>query len=149
MTDKNRTVYVTARQAELNALHIQISMRLTLGDLAQVQHDLSGMNGIAHPMRDMIGKLVNALRAVHTTVAFPEPLDKEGPSCIAAFDTDDLNNLQVLMKFTFVLEQWRALFEQLTGVRRSASLNQLFQALTVAVGKLKQDFTAQLVVPTK
>lgn len=145
MSSKKTTVYVNARQAELNALNIQISLRLTLSNWDLVHTALMGKGGVANPMRDMIGKLLTTLRATRSTVAFPARRDLEGPSASAEFDTDDLNALQVLMKFTFTLAEWKELLDQFIAMHRAGPVDQLYQALNLAVGKLSRDFTAQLV----
>lgn len=145
MSNKSNTVYVKARQAELDALHIEIGLRLKLCEWAQVLDGLVGCNGIANPLRDMINKVLSSMQAVHSTIAFPPSKENEGPSCLAAFDTDDLDQLHVLMRFTFNYEGWIRLLDQLKGVSRSDALDRMYQAMSLAVGKLRKDFTVELV----
>lgn len=145
MNKQSTTVYVTARQAELDALNIEIALRLKLSDWDQVHHALSGVSGVAIPMREMIGGLRTNLRASHRTAAHTANKDTERPSASAEFDTDDLDDLQVLMRFTFRLDQWIRLLDQLRPIHRADATDRLYQSLGLAVCRLKRDFTVQLV----
>lgn len=145
MSNKSNTVFVKARQAELDALNIQISLRMPLCEWSQVHKGLVGCSGVANPLRDMINKVLSGLRREHRAIAFPTANDGTGPSARAEFDTDDIDQLQVLMHFTFTYDQWRRLLDQLQGVSRSDALDRMYQALSLAVGKLQKDFRVELV----
>lgn len=147
MTDKNNTLYVTAEQEQLDALRITLGMRMKLSEWDLVQDALSGtgVSGIAVPMREMIARLTLALRTSHDTVPNPPHEGEDTPHVSAAFDSDDLNELHVLMKFTYMLRQWRGLKEQLTGIHRNDPTDRMYDALVRAMAKLNAQYTVELV----
>lgn len=147
MTDKTNTLYVTAEQEQLDALRITLGMRMKLSEWDKVSHGLSGagVSGIAIPMREMIARLALALRTSHNTVPNPPHVGEDTPQVSAEFDSDDLNELRVLMKFTYTLEQWKSLKEQLRAISRNDPTERMYCALILAIDKLRAKYTVDLV----
>jgi len=147
MSDKI-TTRVTANDDQLNNLDITVSLRMKLGEWDQVHNALShhSLSGVARPMSEMIGRLQLALRTRHSTV--PNPgygVGLDTPEVSAEYDSDDLLELLVLMRFTYKLAQWRSLMEQLKGKVWSGPMQHLYQTLVAVHGQLENRFTVHLV----